>query len=86
VDIHDKTLFTIVDESVMDSLLPTSVGKIVGRTYVGHDDHGKEVFKVHKNLSGESTDPTRKTSRASDLLQSGLASPSISFRTAKCAT
>ncbi|RSH85779.1 hypothetical protein EHS25_003920 [Saitozyma podzolica] len=51
VDIHDKTLFTIVDESMMDSLLPTSVGKMVGRTYVGHDENGKEVFKVHKNLS-----------------------------------
>jgi hypothetical protein len=54
VDAHDKTLFTIVDESMMDSMLPTSVGKMVGRTYVGHDEHGKEVFKVHKNLSGAS--------------------------------
>ncbi|GFZ52180.1 hypothetical protein JCM24511_09953 [Saitozyma sp. JCM 24511] len=51
VDAHDKTLFTIVDESMMDSMLPTSVGKMVGRTYVGHDENGKEVFKVHKNFS-----------------------------------
>lgn len=54
VDAHDKTLFTIVDESMMDSMLPTSVGKMLGRTYVGHDENGKEVFKVHKNLSGAS--------------------------------
>lgn len=75
MDIHDKTLFTIVDESMMDSLLPTSVGKMVGRTYVGHDENGKEVFKVHKNLSGALTDLLRWTSGESNQLQWGQTSP-----------
>jgi hypothetical protein len=54
VDADGKALLTIADESMMDdSFLQSSIGKIVGRSYVGHDVHGKEVFKVHKNLPGQ---------------------------------
>jgi hypothetical protein len=41
----------------MDSILPSSIGKVVGRSYVSRDVHGKEVFKVHKNLSRQLAEP-----------------------------